>query len=137
MVIVKVLKSKFGNKAFRLFVDNKEILTLREGTFSKINLEPGKHTVYFKLAEWLGAKSNKINIVINSSVDLVTIECKPSIFNGGKITAGASVEKGKLQYFEVRCNSCGWKGIRQSENDLICEYCGSILSVKVGPNEQC
>lgn len=136
MVIVKVLKSKFGNKAFKFFVDGKEVLTLREGMSSKVDLGLGKHKVYFKLAEWLGAKSNKISVDVNSLADLVIIECKPSFFNGGKITAGVSVEKVRLQYFEAWCNSCGWKGVKQSESDLVCEYCGSILSIKTGQKER-
>ena len=117
-------------------MDDKEVLTLREGMSSKIDLGLGRHKVYFKLAEWLGAKSNKIFVDVNSSTDLITIECKPSFFNGGKITASVSVETGKSHYFEAWCNSCGWKGVRQSDNDLICEYCGSILSIKTSQTKQ-
>lgn len=127
MTIVKVLKSKFGNRAFKLFVDDEEVLTLREGMSSKIDLKPGKHKVYFKATEWLGPKSNKIIVNVNSSSDLITIECNPSYLSG--VTASVSVEKERLQYFEARCNFCGWKGVKQSKDDLVCEYCGNILSI--------
>jgi ribosomal protein S27E len=146
MVIVRVNKNESklfkaltlgtGNlAAYNFYVDKEPIATLNAGQETQVIIQPGKHKVYFKLATWGGASSNKMMINFEPDQDLI-IEAVNG--TGGLVASYRTIQHGTVAESSnatvqsttktIKCPGCGVNSVVSSGQVAECEFCGTPLT---------
>ena len=133
MIVLKVLKNEnmlfkalslgIGNAgAYDVIVDKKTVATLQTGEETMIDLSPGVHTVFFKVARSMGVKSNKLSIDIEPNKDYI-VQAQNGM--GGVVTSYSL--KVSTDGEIIKCPNCGAPNKINNIKYTNCEYCGSPL----------
>lgn len=133
MIILKILKNEnalfkaltmgVGNAyAYDVSVDKKVVATLQPGEETTIELSPGSHTVFFKVARSMGVKSNKLTVNIDINKDYI-IQAQ----NGMSGVVASYSLMTSTNNDIIKCPNCGAPNKIGSTKSSNCEYCGSPL----------
>jgi hypothetical protein len=121
--LVKFFAS-LNQSAYDMFVNGQKFTTLHAGAKTNIDLPIGNHIIYFKKAEFLGLKSNKVTVNISSPDDNVLVEarCMPN-----DLTASVQYNQVVTEYMIVQC-SCGAQCKVKVNEIAYCDYCRKLLA---------